>query len=530
MGEIPSLLSLCANTIRTEIIYGDRYLQNIFELPSDLVDYLMMQLPAVALQKLHEALSFKHYDRSEFVTDSVKDSKKRGRCADFNTAWKKLVMSRWPEGIEIEPFNCMTKQDGVERYELTFNSGDWQQIYWEAHLQNCLDEAAETALLPSFDGCIGEITMSDTIVKSIGYIGTMHHTIGHYSKLSSHCQQFGCYARFLRLQNVTCVTEICELLSNSKLQGLVFRRVNSKSHVDGACKLLKQNSETLLCLEFIHCRMSPTSWVDICDSLYTKGIPRHGIRYLSIKSSSILGSNPASIPIGLLSFLSSGRSLCSLNFCDNRLDPGFAKMIFDTLIDSSSNLSNLEISDSNIAGWLSKAHWRFSSCSKSNLGTDKSLKSLHVLNLRGNNLCEDDAEDLTCALIHMPNLQSLDISDNPIGDDGIRSLIPYFIEASDRASPLVDIKIENCNLSCIGVIQLLKSLSTLRKSLNTLSIADNDLGSHVAVPLADFLATSHVRVLNIEDIGLGPSGFLELEKEISGHIDLVSINQKSWWH
>ena len=42
--------------------------------------------------------------------------------------------------------------------------------------------------------------------------------------------------------------------------------------------------------------------------------------------------------------------------------------------------------------------------------------------IRGNNLDKDDAVDLKCALVHMPNLEVLDISDNPLEDDGIGSV------------------------------------------------------------------------------------------------------------
>ncbi|XP_058094979.1 uncharacterized protein LOC131240639 isoform X2 [Magnolia sinica] len=502
MREFPSLLSLCAKVITMEVICGDQHLQDIFELPPDLVDYLLMHSPPLALQKLHEVL-----------------------YGDFNTAWKILFHSRWPEGVrQIQPIDCMADQDGITSHE-SMICDDWQQMYWEAHLQDCLDEAAETALLPSFGGCIGEIMVSDTIVNFIGYKGDMGHSTHDYSSLSYHCQQFGCYVRYLRLSSALCVAETCELFRDSKLQRLVLRGIKSKNHVDGACKLLNQNSETLLSLEFIHCRLPPTALNEICDSLYTQGFHRHGIQYFSVKSSRILESNSDSVPTRFLSFLSSGRSLCALKLCDNRLGPNSAKMVFDALLNSSSGLSTLDLSDNYIAGWLSTVDGRFSSCpTSSSSAIDKSLRSLHVLNLRGSNLRKNDVEDLKSALAYAPNLQSLDISDNLIGDDGIRSLIPYFIDASERASTFVDIKVENCNLSCIGATQLLTSLSTLKSPLNTLSIADNDLGSDIAAPLAKFLGTSHVKVLNIEDIELGPSGFLELDKGMPEALELVRIN------
>uniref|UniRef100_F6HZU8 Uncharacterized protein n=1 Tax=Vitis vinifera TaxID=29760 RepID=F6HZU8_VITVI len=68
-------------------------------------------------------------------------------------------------------------------------------MYWETHLQNCIDEAAEIAVLPSFDGGLGEIEIPDTIIKCIVYKGHRSHSTRDYSKLSYHCEQFGSYAR-----------------------------------------------------------------------------------------------------------------------------------------------------------------------------------------------------------------------------------------------------------------------------------------------------------------------------------------------
>ncbi|KAJ8649745.1 hypothetical protein MRB53_002768 [Persea americana] len=527
MGESPTLLWLCAQAITNEIIFGDHYLQNIFELPSDLVDYLIMHLPPLALLKLQEAFSSEHCGRHDFVIDGATSGRKRRRFNDLNIAWKALFESRWPEGSrQIQPMNCLTNQDGVARCDFTIHSGNWQQMYWETHLQNCLEKAAEMALLPSFEGCVGEIVIPDTIMKSIGYKGGMGLRTGYYSTLSHHCQQFGNFARCLRLQNVLCGTETCDLLRDSELQCLVFRSIKSKTHVDGVCKLLTQKSKTLIHVEFIHCWLPLTYLNAICGSLYTNGVQRQKIQHFLIKSSSIPGSIEGSNPTGFLSFLSSGSSLCSLNFSYNHLGPDFAKLIFDTLLHSSSCLSTLELCESNISGFLSKVNGNFSNLSTSSLGVKQSFRSLRVLNLRGNHLGKDDAEDLKAALFQMPRLQCLDISDNVIGDEGIRCLLPYFIQASEKASSLADMKIENCDLSCFGVTQLLQSLSAQREPLNNLSIANNELGCHIAAPLAKFMQISHVRGLNIEDIGLGSCGFLELEKEIpeTEALELACIN------
>lgn len=43
-----------------------------------------------------------------------------------------------------------------------------------------------------------------------------------------------------------------------------------------------------------------------------------------------------------------------------------------------------------------------------------------LLLFRGNNLCKDDVDSLRYALVHVPYLEVLDISDNSIEDEGIR--------------------------------------------------------------------------------------------------------------
>lgn len=527
MSVAPTLLSLCEQAISHGIICGDQSPYKIFELPLDLVDYLFKRIPPLALQKLHEALH-------DFMNDDTSSGRKRRRLdqncirnwfEDLNITWKVLFETRWPDGgRHIEPTDCVTIKDRVAKSDLTVHNGNWHQMYWERHLQNCLDEAAEMALLPSFDGYIGQIAIPDAILESIGYKRGLGNGNGDFLKLSNHCEQYGCFARYLRLQNVLCVAEMCHLLRDSKLQSLVFRNIKSTKHVNGVCKLLNQNRETVSYLEFTHCWLPTSSLNKICGSLYTSGAQRHGIQHFLIKSSRILESNHASFPTGFLSFLSSGSSLCSLRFSYNHLGADFARMIFDALLYSSPCLSILELSECNISGFLSNVNERFTSHSTASLGVEKSLRSLHVLNLRGNHLMKDDVEELKSALFCMPNLQSLDISDNPIGDNGIRCLLSYFIHAIAKAAPLVDIKLENCDLSNIGVTELIKGLSTLREPLNTFSVADNELGSHIAGPLAKFLQTSRVRILNIEDIGLGSSGFAELEKELSESLELAYIN------
>ncbi|XP_044502364.1 NACHT, LRR and PYD domains-containing protein 14 isoform X2 [Mangifera indica] len=509
--KAPSLLFLTMEVLKTELLREDDLVPVICQMPLELFDILLTHLPPLGLQKLKREMPFDYWNDYGSTYDCSGNEKKRGRMWKFNTAWKILFKKRWPQIVHhTEP-------------------NDWEQMYWEAHLQSCLDEAAEVAVLPSFDGFIGDIKISGALLKHIGYEEQMNHSTCEYSMLYHHCQQFGCYTRSLRLQNVLCVDETCQLLKNSVLQSLIIVWVRSKRQVNSLSKLISQNLETLTSLEFRHCKLCAFFVHSICRALYDTSLGTHRIRHFSITASSLNEnsiisheSSLSSVTLKLISFLSTGRSLHSLKFSDSHLDQFFGRLLFRDLVEASCGLSILDLSGNNLTGWLSKINRGSPSDSLFPLQA-KTLQSLRFLNLRGNNLRKVDAEDLRYALLIMPNLESLDISDNPIEDDGIRSLISYFNQVSEKSHPLAKLNLENCDLSCDGVIALLDMLSKLRKPLNSLSIADNVLGSQVASALAKFLDTS-IQVLNIGGIGLGSSGFRALEAGIQGELKLVNID------
>ncbi|CAK9163479.1 unnamed protein product [Ilex paraguariensis] len=453
---------------------GDDLLPDIYELPLDLFDCLLTSLPPLALQKLQEQLL-----ASDFVICSQNRS----------ISWRALYKSRWPGLVRrVQPVDWLAKE-GEENYEVTY---DWQQIYWETHLQ-------EYALL-----------LRTSKLESLEL---------RWIKSNEHGAHATSYIRtFIRLPETTLI--ICFLMSAIFEDSFEY---NLLGKVVGLCKLLDQNSETLTSIEFIHCKLSSTFVDAICDSLHIKGLQTHGVKHFSIKTSSFMEINSLPLPVGLASFLSSGRSLTLLSLSDNNLQQNFAKMVLNTLLDASSSIVILDLSENNIAGWLSDFKWRSTSCSKLYSGIGKSLQSLRVLNLRNTNLQKDDADCLIYALVHMPNLGTLDLSDNPIEDDGMKSLISYFVEISEREPPFTELKLENCELTCKGVSQLLGVLSQLKKPLNALSIGDNDLGIKVGAPLGKYLCTG-IRSLNIEDIGLCSSGFLEAQEELMEELKLVYIN------
>lgn len=517
MAKVPSLVTLCVGALKNYILYGenDGILQCIYELPTELFDYLLKQLPALALHKLQLQMPSKAQNDFDLDYDCSKNGRKRMRCGKFNMAWKTLSYIRWPELVEHLPMCPLARRNILECESIC----DWEQKYWEMHVQNCFDAAAERAMLPSFDGYVGEIEIPGVITTAIGYESEC--PIHDYTRLRGHCLEFGAYVRYLRLQNVFCNAETSHLLTNSKLEGLLLRRICSKMHVDGLCRILKQNSRTITSLEFINCKISLASFEAICDSLNLESAPMHGVKHFAVRGSKLSEASPVSLPPKLVSFLSS-RSLESISFCDDHIGKNCAKLTLMTLLDASSALSTLDLSENNISGWLSDFHCKSASQSFSAQDISKSLQSLRVLNLRGNNLQKNDMEDLRSALIHMPILEILDLADNPIGDDGIKSLIPFFVKNTEHFH-LTDLNLKNCKLSCSGATELLEVLLALKYPLTTLSLADNDLGCQIAPPLGDFLATS-IRSLDIRDIGLGSSGFLELQISMPDMVNLTSIN------
>ncbi|XP_020211494.1 uncharacterized protein LOC109796223 isoform X2 [Cajanus cajan] len=498
MAEAPSLVSVCMDALSHQLLHecDDLLLSSIYHLPSHLLDTLITRLPPLALRTFHLHLPFDHHSTKK---------RKRAREWNLNSAWQSLFQQRWPHRLHrIHPT-------------------DWQQLYWETHLQDCLDQAAEVALIPSFVGYIGDIRISDSILKSIGFVGNSSHSTCDQSKLSYHCLQFGSQLSCLRLQNVLCNEETSVLLRECKLQSLVLRCIRSRGQIDGLCKLIAQHRSTLTSLEFVHCTLSLDFINAIFGSLIIESVQKHGIQHLSIIASSFLEPCTVSLPSGLVSFLSLGRSLCSLKLSDNHHGRTFAKDLFVTLLNVSSGISVLDLSGNKIAGWLSDFNRKFLSGSHLSFGNGKSLKLLRVLNLRENNLGKDDIESLRYALEHAPNLEELDISDNSIEFEGIRNLIPYFVGASEMSPGITCLKLENCDLSYVGMNHLLHVLSTYKGPLKSLSIADNYLGSQVASALGKLLS-SPIEVLDISGIGLGSCGFQELQNLIKEELKLVKIN------
>ncbi|XP_071913224.1 uncharacterized protein [Coffea arabica] len=430
MAEAPSLLSLCLNLIVDELLRGgcdDEFLATLYKIPPELFDSMLPRLTPLALENLHRNMPSHECSISGPQDENSGSQRKRKRWLNFEGAWKKLYEVRWGDcGAQIHSISWLAKQFEA-KHELR---DDWQQMYWERHLQNCLDAAAEIAMIPSFSDGIGVIKIPATIVRCIGYWEHMNSSACDYSKFSDHCQHFGLYARRLRLPSALCLPEICDLLRTSNLETLEIHWIKLKDHVDGICELLKQNSETLKSIEFVHCKLS-TSFIDaICDSLWIKGLKTHGIEHFSIRISNFLDTSSSTLPAGLASFLSSGRCLSSLSLSDDHLRRNFVEMILDVLFDSSSNIAALDLSENYMSGWPSHFKWTSRPGKQLSSGIGKSLQSLRVLNL--------SKIGALLGKFLSKGLQSLDIDDINLGPPG-------FQKAQDEI--MGDLKLVYINIS-----------------------------------------------------------------------------------
>lgn len=516
MSEVPSLVTLCIGATKDAILDENGNLPYVYKLPSDLFDQLLPNLPPLALQNLQDAMPSVSSNDQNFADDFLKPSRKRKRSENFDIAWKALYKSRWSD---VQKFTVDSSPEDDQQSESTTN---WQQIYWERHLQNCLDAAAEMVSITLFDGFLGEVEISDDLLNSITFKGHLSNP-KRYLKLDYHCERFGLYARCLRLQSVHCVAEIGYLLRKSRLEYLETHWIKSKEQVNGVCKLLDQNKDTLSTLEFLHCKLPASLVTAICDSLYIKGFETDVIKSFSIKRSSFLDSSYFPLPLGLESLVTAASGLTKLTLSDNHIWWKTAKMLFDTLLDTESGLQELDLSENNIAGWLSHFKWGSSNCIKSDRKLDKSLKSLRVLNLRSNLLQKDDVDCLKYAMVCMPNLQVLNLSENPLQDEGIKILAPCLVEKSKCPTPLAELYLEHCELTCNGAGQLLKVLVSLSAPLKFLSLRYNYLSSNFGTILGKFLR-SGIEGIDIKGIGLGLSGFSDIQQEITQQISLVRLN------
>eukprot|EP00249_Psilotum_nudum_P011049 c22938_g1_i2 orf=462-2096(-) len=520
--DVPSLQQLCKRALVASVIHEPRMWRDLnYSLPPDLVSSVLVSVTPIALQVLQEQLKESH---QEFSKQSGTFRSKRKyvevfestQLCCYNSAWKIQANKRWPLGIKKRYCNALSSSEldllGITEDE---SEVDWQQRYWEAHLQECLNEAAAQASAPFYEGSIGDVILPDGLLAHIGlqYVNTYGVSAFEFSALKYHFCRFGQYARYLRIRSVLCSSELINLLISARLQHVAFYSVTHASHVEGLCLLLRQNKESLRAVEFHYCKFSSSALLRVAESMTLGDEPTHFLHHFFVISSSlsIQDDRLSGSASGFVKLLHSCRYLQSAIFFDNQLDSLDASRIFFVLLQAASSLSILHVSENELEGlFVMELLKSLSSIQCSNLNQGCVSFPLKVLDLRSNSLDSIAIQGLSVCLKFMPLLEQLNLSDNPIEDDGIRALVPYLQEVS-----LLELNVSSCGLSSAGVSALLEALLLSKQSLKCLSMAHNCLGRSIASPLGKFLSKGLVERLDIEDVGLGPVGCSELQEVIS---------------
>ncbi|KAL1834874.1 hypothetical protein ACET3Z_004525 [Daucus carota] len=337
MREAPSLITLCLDSVKDLILFGDEDISILYQLlPSQIIDGLIPRLPALALLKFEDALP-SNYD-SEDGNGSGTDQRKSKRLEDFDTAWMKLYKSSLPSWITI-PKNC-------SHCRAAYKFENWREQYWNCHIQMCLQWAEAIAGIPNFKGSLGEVTIEDSVLKSMGFKKCGCYSEVDFSTVAYHCQHFGLYARCLTLSSVLLQEETSHLLRKSKLEALEIHDVKSKKQVDGLHKILTQSVKTLVSLRFENCQIPSKFFSKICNSLLAEDRRTHKIKHFRVNSSR---SFEAGLPTRVVSFLSSARSLCTVDFCDSNLSRDSAKKVFNELSEASSDIAVLDLSENDVS-------------------------------------------------------------------------------------------------------------------------------------------------------------------------------------
>lgn len=529
MVASPSLVELCKQAVVALVKQDAETRKELLTLPMDLLQNIIPLLPPFALELVHDEAGYTPWfmDRwGESHSGQPRGSKRSfdamvhgsSSCC-LNDAWKQHFDRRWPSGVNKHRFNAALSPSKVELLNLCEDEAtiDWRQCFWEAHLQECLNEAVAQASTSPLEGPLGEITLSNHLLQKIGYeLPSNDHRdllseVSSICSLKYNCWHFGQHARYLRLRGALCTKELSNLLSSCiKLRHIVFYHIATTRQVEGLCLILSQHKESLQVLEFQRCRFFQAGVSNILNSLVVNGGDSHLLQHLFVLSSSTMfQDNTASSQF--MRFLHAGRYLRSLVLIDNQLSHLTTTKLFSTISNAVPHLTLFCLSDNELEG--------FSAPSSQNTLQKSTLASLKALDLRSNKLSMRDIKEFLPYFNLMPLLERIDLSDNPISDEGVRALAPML-----RAIPLFELSVSACNISMNAACFLFDLLVSLKRPLRSLKISHNPLGRFMAIPLANFLRHGVVERLDIGDIGLGSNGCVELQdalQEIPSLIHLV---------
>nr|AAP92144.1 leucine-rich repeat protein N5C [synthetic construct] len=193
----------------------------------------------------------------------------------------------------------------------------------------------------------------------------------------------------------------------------------------------------------------------------------------------------------LASVLRSNPSLRELNLSHNKLGDAGVRLLLQGLLDPGTRLEKLDLNDTDLteAGvkdlasvLRSNPSLRELSLSTNKLG-DAGVRlllqglldpgtRLEKLYLEDNDLTEAGLKDLASVLRSNPSLRELNLSDNKLGDAGVRLLLQGLLDPGTR---LEELQLRNTDLTEAGVEDLASVLRS-NPSLRELSLSNNKLG------------------------------------------------------
>ncbi|XP_065920220.1 leucine-rich repeat-containing protein 74B-like [Dysidea avara] len=115
------------------------------------------------------------------------------------------------------------------------------------------------------------------------------------------------------------------------------------------------------------------------------------------------------------------------------------------------------------------------------------------------------------------SLRVLDVSFNPIGDDGM-SLISSELQYNNI---LTELRVERCSLSVKGAICISEVLG--KCSLQVLATAGNNIGDDGITAIAEALSNSQINELNVETCGITLTG----AKSLAALASIVMVTEES---
>lgn len=126
--------------------------------PVDLLENIIPFLSPVALESLQNEAGSKYWYTVNCGNSHGKHRQTGKRPFDvmmhgssvccLNGAWKQQFDERWPSGLRKLRYDNIFSSSEVELLNLQEYdaSVDWRRVFWEAHVQECLNEAVTLAL------------------------------------------------------------------------------------------------------------------------------------------------------------------------------------------------------------------------------------------------------------------------------------------------------------------------------------------------------------------------------------------------